>query len=80
MIKSWSFEFNSPPGKAVPDFEDREAIQRAFNFNMDLMAGHEQRGFEGVFFSEHHFIASLSPTPNLLVATLAARSNGSRSV
>ena len=73
MIKSWSFEFNSPPGKAVPDFEDREAIQRAFNFNMDLMAGHEQRGFEGVFFSEHHFIASLSPTPNLLVATLAAR-------
>ena len=73
VIKAWDFEFNAPPGKAIPDYEDREAIQRAFNFNMDLMASHEQRGFEGVFFSEHHFIASLSPTPNLLVATLAAR-------
>ena len=73
MIKAWYFEFNAPPGKAVPDYEDREAIQRAFNFNMDLTVGHEQRGFEGVFFSEHHFVASLSPTPNLLVAALAAR-------
>ena len=33
-----------------------------------------RRSFEGVVFSDHHFIASLSPTPNLLVATLAARS------
>ena len=78
MIKAWDFEFNAPPGKAIPDYEDREAIQRAFNFNMELMARHEQRGFEGVFFSEHHFIASLSPTPNLLVAMLAAKTKRMR--
>ncbi|AEG50584.1 Luciferase-like, subgroup [Sphingobium chlorophenolicum L-1] len=73
MIKVWNFAFNHVPGPAIPNYEDRELVQRAFNFNMNLIASMEKRGFEGVFFSEHHFVASLSPNPNLLVATLAAR-------
>ena len=30
-------------------------------------------GFEGIFFSEHHFGGSFSASPNLLIATVAAR-------
>ena len=36
----------------------------------------EQRGLEGVFFSEHHFRAfNLSPSPNLLIAAVAQRTS-----
>jgi alkanesulfonate monooxygenase SsuD/methylene tetrahydromethanopterin reductase-like flavin-dependent oxidoreductase (luciferase family) len=75
MIKVWDFEFNAVSGKELPDYEDREVIQRTFDRNLDLMASLENRGFEGVFFSEHHFLNSLSPVPNLLVAALAARTS-----
>jgi alkanesulfonate monooxygenase SsuD/methylene tetrahydromethanopterin reductase-like flavin-dependent oxidoreductase (luciferase family) len=33
----------------------------------------EPAGFDGIFFSEHHFGLSYSPSPNLLVATIAQR-------
>ncbi len=33
----------------------------------------EAAGFEGIFFSEHHFGASYSPSPNLLIAAVAVR-------
>ena len=73
MIKVWDFDFNQVPGPVNPDYEDQDVIQRAFDFNMELMVSLERRGFEGVFYSEHHFLNSLSPTPNLLIPALAAR-------
>lgn len=73
MIKTWEFDFNLIPGNGVPDHDDKEAVQRAFNHNLSLLASLEKRGFEGVFYSEHHFVDSLSPTPNLLIAALAQR-------
>ncbi|WP_066554614.1 LLM class flavin-dependent oxidoreductase [Croceicoccus bisphenolivorans] len=75
MIKVWDFDFNQVPGKALPDYSDQDLVQHAFDFNIDLMASLEGRGFEGVFYSEHHFINSMSPCPNLLVAMLAARTS-----
>jgi alkanesulfonate monooxygenase SsuD/methylene tetrahydromethanopterin reductase-like flavin-dependent oxidoreductase (luciferase family) len=33
----------------------------------------EPAGFEGIFFSEHHFGAAYSPAPNLLIANVASR-------
>ena len=73
MIKVWDFDFNQVPGTASPDYDDRALVQRAFDHNLDLMASLERRGFEGVFYSEHHFVNSMSPCPNLLVAALAMK-------
>jgi alkanesulfonate monooxygenase SsuD/methylene tetrahydromethanopterin reductase-like flavin-dependent oxidoreductase (luciferase family) len=75
MIKVWNFDFNQVPGKGLPDYESQEVVQRAFNFNLDRMIDLEDIGFEGIFYSEHHFINSMSPCPNLLVALLAGRTN-----
>jgi alkanesulfonate monooxygenase SsuD/methylene tetrahydromethanopterin reductase-like flavin-dependent oxidoreductase (luciferase family) len=40
---------------------------------LDLWVRDETLGFEGIFFSEHHFGRSYSASPNLLIAALAAR-------
>lgn len=73
MIKVWNFDFNQVPGKALPDYNNQQLVQEAFNFNLERMVDLEDIGFEGVFYSEHHFISSMSPCPNLLVALLAGR-------
>jgi len=70
-IKVWSFDFFAVPGRAIPDFEDPSTVQATFDGNLDRLVRLEADGFEGVFFSEHHFLNSLSPTPNLLIAALA---------
>lgn len=73
MIKAWVFSFNAIHGPDMPDFFDEGLVQHTFDANMDRIARFEEIGFEGVFFSEHHFIASLTPSPNLLVAAAASR-------
>ena len=40
---------------------------------LDLWARDEALGFEGIFFSEHHFGGSFSASPNLLIAAVAQR-------
>ena len=70
-IRTWTFEFHVIPGREVPDYEDQDLVQSAFDRNLDRLVELERYGFEGVFFSEHHFLNSLSPTPNLLIAALA---------
>jgi alkanesulfonate monooxygenase SsuD/methylene tetrahydromethanopterin reductase-like flavin-dependent oxidoreductase (luciferase family) len=40
---------------------------------LDLWVRDEALGFEGIFFSEHHFGRSFSASPNLLIAALAQR-------
>ncbi len=73
MIKAWEFDFNQVPGKDFPDYHNQDTVQRAFDFNIDLLSGLERRGFEGIFCSEHHFIASMSPCPNLILSAVAAK-------
>ncbi len=65
MITPWIFEFFPTYGMADPD---------AFAWHLDLWIRAEAMGFEGVFFSEHHFgRGRLTPSPNLLIAATAAR-------
>lgn len=73
MVKAWVFEFNGVLGRDVPDYLDEAVIQRAFDINLARFEAYERIGFEGIFFSEHHFLNTLTPSPNLLVAAAAAR-------
>jgi alkanesulfonate monooxygenase SsuD/methylene tetrahydromethanopterin reductase-like flavin-dependent oxidoreductase (luciferase family) len=72
MITTWIFEFfhalRDPESKSDP-----EMIQAHFRWYLDLWTQAESRGFDGIFFSEHHFGAAYSPSPNLLVAAVAQR-------
>lgn len=70
MIKPWIFEFMQAPapsdGKAMSG-----AITAAFDEGYAFWLEAERLGFEGIFFSEHHFGLSLSPSPNLLIAAIS---------
>lgn len=70
MIKPWIFEFMQAPtpinGEALPG-----TVTAAFNEGYAFWLDAERLGFEGIFFSEHHFGHSLSPSPNLLIAALS---------
>ncbi|MFD5545076.1 LLM class flavin-dependent oxidoreductase, partial [Streptomyces sp. NPDC127079] len=72
MIKSWVFEFFH----AVHDPMTRDnpaVVHEQFHRYLDLWTDDEALGFEGIFFSEHHFGPGYSPSPNLVIAHLAAR-------
>ena len=72
MIKPWLFEFfvaPGPPGTAVTP----QAATEHYNWYLDLWQKAEGCGFEGIFFSEHHFGPAYSPSPNLIIATMAPR-------
>lgn len=72
MIKPWIFEFfPSLPGEAE-SFNPQLAAEY-FNSYLELWPSAEPLGFEGIFFSEHHFGAAYSPSPNLLIAQVALR-------
>lgn len=75
MIKSWVFEFNGAQGRTEPDYSDEDFVQQAFDTNLGRVVSLEALGFEGVFFSEHHFVHSFAPSPHLLIANIAARTN-----
>jgi alkanesulfonate monooxygenase SsuD/methylene tetrahydromethanopterin reductase-like flavin-dependent oxidoreductase (luciferase family) len=70
LIKPWIFEFMQAPnprdGEALPD-----ALSAAYKDGFTFWLEAERLGFEGIFFSEHHFAHSLSPSPNLLIAAIS---------
>jgi alkanesulfonate monooxygenase SsuD/methylene tetrahydromethanopterin reductase-like flavin-dependent oxidoreductase (luciferase family) len=67
MIRPWVFEF-------FPELKDGAADAGTYcGRYLDLWKRDEELGFEGIFFSEHHFGGSFSPSPNLLIAATAAR-------
>jgi len=72
MIKPWVFEFFPELGGEDQDPEPHE-VAAYFSRYLDLWVRDEALGFEGIFFSEHHFGGSFSASPNLLIATIAAR-------
>jgi alkanesulfonate monooxygenase SsuD/methylene tetrahydromethanopterin reductase-like flavin-dependent oxidoreductase (luciferase family) len=73
VISTWIFEFfHSLRG---PDAEDPQKVREHFDWYLDLWTKAEARGFDGIFFSEHHFGAGYAPSPNLLVANMAARTS-----
>jgi alkanesulfonate monooxygenase SsuD/methylene tetrahydromethanopterin reductase-like flavin-dependent oxidoreductase (luciferase family) len=70
MIKPWIFElFGSP----VRDGDASHAeTAETYRRHLDLWRRAEEFGFEGIFFSEHHFGLGFGPSPNLLIAHVAA--------
>ena len=61
-------ELGSPTEEPAP-----RDVAAHFARYLDLWARDESLGFEGIFFSEHHFGRSYSASPNLLIAALAPR-------
>ena len=72
MIKPWVFEFFPELGNEARDPEPRD-VADYFARYLDLWTRDEALGFEGIFFSEHHFGGSFSASPNLLIAAVAQR-------
>jgi alkanesulfonate monooxygenase SsuD/methylene tetrahydromethanopterin reductase-like flavin-dependent oxidoreductase (luciferase family) len=77
MIKPWIFEFFPELSDAAPD-ASRPAIAAHFANYLDLWTRDEALGFEGIFFSEHHFGGSYGASPNLLIAAMAQRTRTMR--
>src|SRR5437879_3967370 len=74
MITPWLFDiFNYPWSPDAAKF-DIEGCQDFFDWHLESWELAERAGFEGVFFSEHHYTPyALSPSPNLLIAAIAQR-------
>ena len=72
MIKPWVFEFLPELGSASVEPDPRD-VAALFARYLDLWTRDEALGFEGIFFSEHHFGRSYSASPNLLIAAIAQR-------
>ena len=68
VIKSWMFEFLQAPaaGEVAP-----ATATAVFDNGISLWKRLDELDFEGIFFSEHHFGVSYSPSPNLLIAAIA---------
>ena len=77
MIKPWLFEFF--PELADPSGSvDPKAVTKYFQTYLDIWSRDEALGFEGIFFSEHHFGNAYSPSPNLLISAVAGRTKALR--
>jgi len=72
MIDSWIFEFFPQP-EGGPESQSVSDLRSYFADYLDLWSRDEVLGFKGIFFSEHHFGGSFSPSPNLLIAAVAQR-------
>jgi alkanesulfonate monooxygenase SsuD/methylene tetrahydromethanopterin reductase-like flavin-dependent oxidoreductase (luciferase family) len=72
MIKPWIFEFFPAPHEPGATDDPRRSAEY-FNWYLDLWLRAEPLGYEGIFFSEHHFGMAFSPCPNLLIAQMAPR-------
>jgi alkanesulfonate monooxygenase SsuD/methylene tetrahydromethanopterin reductase-like flavin-dependent oxidoreductase (luciferase family) len=72
MVKTWIFDiFNYPYSPDPADF-DPQKCQELYDWHFESWIKADDQGFDGIFFSEHHFTAyNVSPSPNLLVATIA---------
>ena len=70
MIRPWIFEFLYAPGGPGEDVAP-EIATAVFDAAVTHWQHIERLGFEGIFFSEHHFGLSYSPSPNLLIAAIA---------
>jgi alkanesulfonate monooxygenase SsuD/methylene tetrahydromethanopterin reductase-like flavin-dependent oxidoreductase (luciferase family) len=74
MIRPWVFEFFPELKSGGGSAADPGAGDYCGRY-LDLWKRDEELDFEGIFFSEHHFGGSFSPSPNLLIAAVAARTS-----
>jgi alkanesulfonate monooxygenase SsuD/methylene tetrahydromethanopterin reductase-like flavin-dependent oxidoreductase (luciferase family) len=80
MIETWVFSFLSPDSVPADEPLAPEQFQAAYDRYLDLWTKCDQLGFDGLAFAEHHFnpAMSLTPSPHLVVAALAARTKNLR--
>jgi alkanesulfonate monooxygenase SsuD/methylene tetrahydromethanopterin reductase-like flavin-dependent oxidoreductase (luciferase family) len=74
VIKPWLFEFFHQPLDPQRR-SDPQAVHEHYRWYVDLWTRADSRNFEGIFFSEHHFGAAYSPSPNLLISHVSARTS-----
>jgi alkanesulfonate monooxygenase SsuD/methylene tetrahydromethanopterin reductase-like flavin-dependent oxidoreductase (luciferase family) len=70
VIRPWIFEFFPAPREPEVAADPRRSADY-FDWYLDLWPRAETLGYEGIFFSEHHFGPAYSPAPNLLIARVA---------
>ena len=70
VIKPWIFEFFPAPREPDATGDPRRSADY-FNWYLDLWPRAEPLGYEGIFFSEHHFGLAYSPCPQLLIAQIS---------
>jgi alkanesulfonate monooxygenase SsuD/methylene tetrahydromethanopterin reductase-like flavin-dependent oxidoreductase (luciferase family) len=73
VIKPWVFEFFFGPAQRGGPPPAPDVSSAHFQKYLGLWERAEALDFEGIFFSEHHFGPGYSPSPNLLIANVAAR-------
>jgi alkanesulfonate monooxygenase SsuD/methylene tetrahydromethanopterin reductase-like flavin-dependent oxidoreductase (luciferase family) len=74
MIKPWIFEFFTGFQRLGAQQFDPAGCAADFAWYLNHWIRAEEAGFEGIFFSEHHFVPGrFSPSPNLLIAAMASR-------
>lgn len=79
MIKPWVFEFFAPPTESKATASEPDDHGAVSDWYLDLWEDLEAVGFEGLFFSEHHFAPGrLSPSPHLLIAAMSQRTRTMR--
>ena len=67
------------PGEYAPETYDPSIAQKVFSEVIEEAIEAEALGWDGFFFTEHHFDAwSLAPSPNLLLAALAMKTRRMR--
>jgi alkanesulfonate monooxygenase SsuD/methylene tetrahydromethanopterin reductase-like flavin-dependent oxidoreductase (luciferase family) len=78
VIETWGFYIVSalPPGGSIRAPIAPEHYQSAYDEYLDLWTKCEGWGFDGVALPEHHFHPLIaSPSPHLMIATLASRTS-----
>jgi alkanesulfonate monooxygenase SsuD/methylene tetrahydromethanopterin reductase-like flavin-dependent oxidoreductase (luciferase family) len=76
LLKPWLFDIFMYTGDPRPQCFDPVLCQQLYDQYLDRWTRAEAHGLEGIFFSEHHFTTfNLSPSPNLLIAAVAQRTN-----
>jgi alkanesulfonate monooxygenase SsuD/methylene tetrahydromethanopterin reductase-like flavin-dependent oxidoreductase (luciferase family) len=72
MLRTWVFEF-LPELTEQAAAASQQSVPHYIGEYLSLWERDEALGFDGIFFSEHHFGGSFSSSPNLLIAATAAR-------
>lgn len=70
MIRSWIFEF-FPERSGQDHRSNPRLVTEYFDRYLNIWQRDEALGFEGIFFSEHHFGGAYGASPNLLIASTA---------
>jgi alkanesulfonate monooxygenase SsuD/methylene tetrahydromethanopterin reductase-like flavin-dependent oxidoreductase (luciferase family) len=74
VIKTWIFEFFNSFQHLEAEAFDPLGCAEDYAWYLERWVRAEAQGLEGIFFSEHHFVPGrFSPSPNLLIAAVAAR-------